>query len=72
MMAVCHHVRMPRKPRSARSQSESLLVQTLIAAERDYIAKVLAQHNGNRTHAAKALGIARRTLLNKIAQHGLT
>lgn len=42
------------------------------AAERTEIAKVLEEYRQNRTHAAGALGISRRTLLNKIKQYGLT
>jgi DNA-binding NtrC family response regulator len=42
------------------------------AAERGEIAKVLEEFRQNRTHAAMALGISRRTLLNKIKQYGLT
>ncbi len=41
------------------------------AAEREEIARVLQEHGQNRTHAAVALGISRRTLLNKIKQFGL-
>ena len=42
------------------------------AAERTEIARALEEHGQNRTHAAVALGISRRTLLNKIKQYGLT
>jgi transcriptional regulator with PAS, ATPase and Fis domain len=42
------------------------------AAERLEIARVLEENRQNRTHAAIALGISRRTLLNKIKQYGLT
>jgi DNA-binding NtrC family response regulator len=42
------------------------------AAERGEIARVLEEFRQNRTHAAMALGISRRTLLNKIKQYGLT
>lgn len=42
------------------------------AAERTEIARALLENGHNRTHAANALGISRRTLLNKIKQHGLT
>ena len=41
-------------------------------AERVEIARALIENGHNRTHAAVALGISRRTLLNKIKQHGLT
>jgi DNA-binding NtrC family response regulator len=39
--------------------------------EKDAIAKALEEHGGNRTRAAKALGISRRSLLNKIKQYDL-
>jgi len=39
--------------------------------ERELIEKTLAKHGRNRTHAAKELGISRRTLLNKIKEAGL-
>jgi DNA-binding NtrC family response regulator len=42
------------------------------AAERAEIARALEENRQNRTHAAVALGISRRTLLNKIKQYALT
>jgi len=41
-------------------------------AERCEIARALVEEGHNRTHAANALGISRRTLLNKIKGYGLT
>ena len=41
-------------------------------AERSEIAKALMEHQQNRTHTAIALGISRRTLLNKIKEYGIT
>lgn len=41
-------------------------------AERSEIAKALMEHHQNRTHTAVALGISRRTLLNKIKEYGIT
>jgi transcriptional regulator with PAS, ATPase and Fis domain len=41
-------------------------------AERVEIARALVENGHNRTHAANALGISRRTLLNKIKAYGLT
>lgn len=41
-------------------------------AERLEIARALVECGHNRTHTAYALGISRRTLLNKIKQYGLT
>ena len=40
-------------------------------AEKQIIARVLAQTDGNRTHAAKRLGISRRALITKIQELGL-
>jgi DNA-binding NtrC family response regulator len=43
----------------------------LASVERDHIAKVIARHAGNRTAAAKALGIDRKTLWRKMRVYGL-
>ncbi len=43
---------------------------TLNDMERQIILATLRQWDGNRTHAAKELGITRRTLLNKIKEYG--
>ena len=40
-------------------------------AERRLLQRALADNNGNRTRAAKALGLARRTLLYKLKRHEL-
>jgi Nif-specific regulatory protein len=40
--------------------------------EERYIAAVLDHHDGNRTAAARAMGIGRNTLLRKIKQYGLS
>ncbi len=42
-----------------------------LAFEREYIAKVLQQHQGNATQAAKALGISRQMLQRKIKAYDL-
>jgi DNA-binding NtrC family response regulator len=44
---------------------------TLADAERRQIARALEAHHGNRTHAARALGVARATLIKKIKVYGL-
>jgi len=41
-------------------------------AERAEIARALMEHAHNRTHTADALGISRRTLINKIKAYRLT
>ncbi|HVP19690.1 MAG TPA: sigma-54 dependent transcriptional regulator [Spirochaetia bacterium] len=53
--------RASRTPRTGRLRDQ----------ERELIEKTLARHGGNRTHAAKDLGISRRTLLNKIKEAGI-
>jgi DNA-binding NtrC family response regulator len=44
---------------------------TLSDLERDLIRRTLARHAGNRTHAARTLGIGLRTLQRKIGAYGL-
>jgi DNA-binding NtrC family response regulator len=39
--------------------------------EKEHIARVLRHHAGNRTAAAKTLGIDRKTLWRKIREYGL-
>ena len=43
---------------------------TLAEIEWEYIVRTLAEHGGNRSAAARVLGISRMTLLRKIAEHG--
>jgi len=45
--------------------------QALAEVERVHIEKTLQFHGGNRTRAAKELGISRATLINKIKGYGL-
>ncbi|MGH7754542.1 MAG: helix-turn-helix domain-containing protein, partial [Gemmatimonadales bacterium] len=47
------------------------LAQTLEQVERTHIERTLQFHGGNRTRAAKELGISRATLINKIKTYGL-
>jgi len=44
---------------------------TLDEIERTHIERTLRVHNGNRTHAARELGISRATLIKKIKEYGL-
>jgi DNA-binding NtrC family response regulator len=46
--------------------------RSLEQVEREHIARILLAHEGNRTHAARALGISRATLIKKIQAYGLT
>jgi two-component system response regulator HydG len=43
--------------------------RTLKEVERDLIVKTLEQTGGNRTHAARILGITRKTLQNKLKEY---
>ncbi|RIK91683.1 MAG: hypothetical protein DCC71_24915, partial [Proteobacteria bacterium] len=54
-------------PRTA-PEAETFELRTL---ERSAIERALARFGGNRTHAAKALGISVRTLRNKIREYAL-
>lgn len=45
---------------------------TLDSLEQQHIERTLRYHGGNRTRAAKELGISRATLINKIKLYGLT
>lgn len=45
--------------------------EPLKAIEKRHIERVLRHHGGNRSRAAKDLGIARATLINKIKQYEL-
>ncbi|MEZ4434500.1 MAG: sigma-54-dependent Fis family transcriptional regulator [bacterium] len=40
-------------------------------AEKALLSRALHEANGNRTHAARALGLSRRALIYKLARHGL-
>ncbi len=50
---------------------EAQAIRPLAEYVRAYIEKVLRQYNGNRTQAAKALGISRRALLRKISAYSM-
>ncbi len=47
------------------------LEESVAGAEKAAILSALEASDGNRTHAAKALGISRRTLHNKLRQYGI-
>jgi DNA-binding NtrC family response regulator len=46
--------------------------QTLEQIEKSHIERTLSRHGGNRTHAARELGISRVTLIKKIQKYGLS
>lgn len=54
-----------------RASGRSFRPDSLEEVERRHIERMLRYHQGNRTHAAKDLGIARATLINKIRTYGL-
>ncbi|MGH7689443.1 MAG: sigma 54-interacting transcriptional regulator, partial [Gemmatimonadaceae bacterium] len=45
--------------------------RTLVEVERQHISRTLRAHDGNRTRAAKELGISRATLIKKIKMYGV-
>jgi two-component system, NtrC family, response regulator AtoC len=57
--------------RAPRSRSGGFTPEPLRDVERRHIHRVLLHHEGNRTHAARDLGIARATLINKIKAYEL-
>lgn len=69
-------VPMPAMPQSV-SQTPSphaivplLIGLTVEAIERELVLQTLASCQGNRTHAARMLGLSVRTMRNKIRQYG--
>ena len=46
-------------------------IESMEEVEKRHIAKVLADSDGNRTHAAEKLGLNVRTLRNKIKQYSI-
>jgi transcriptional regulator with PAS, ATPase and Fis domain len=58
------------KPANALSRDESLQ-ERVESIERDLVVQALRKTAGNRSHAAKLLGLSRRGLLNKIARYAI-
>jgi transcriptional regulator with PAS, ATPase and Fis domain len=62
-------------PREVQGASGALTVhhepRSLTEVEKAHIDRTLRAHQGNRTHAAKELGISRATLIKKIKQYEL-
>jgi DNA-binding NtrC family response regulator len=53
------------------SEAHGLLDVRMRATERETVEVALARSNGNRTLAARLLGVSRRTLYNKLAEYGI-
>lgn len=53
------------------SAPERHVPRTLAEVERQHVERTLRAHDGNRTHAAKELGISRATLIKKAKQYGV-
>jgi transcriptional regulator with PAS, ATPase and Fis domain len=45
--------------------------RSLADVEREHIERTLRAHRGNRTHAARELGISRATLIKKVREYSL-
>lgn len=65
--AVRRAIELGASRRSARTSAP----QSLDDVERLHIAQTLRDHDHNRTHTARALGISRATLIKKIRDYGL-
>jgi two-component system response regulator FlrC len=50
-------------------KGEELKITSLAQMERNMIQRALEQCNGNRTHAAKLLGVSLRTLRNRLSEY---
>jgi two-component system response regulator AtoC len=61
----------PSPPASTFEESAVLLDDAVRKAERRVLEKALKNADGNRTVAARILGISRRTLYYKLHEHGL-
>jgi len=72
LSALPDEIRNPRVPHHERSPfqlpPEGVNLDEL---ERHLIGQALERHGGNRTHAARALGLSRQTLLYRMQKHGL-
>ena len=66
---------LPQMLHREQPREESLKIQigaTMAEIERDVILKTLEAHQGNKTAAAEALGISRRSIYNKLTDYGLS
>ena len=69
----CLAGRIGETPAAATSSGSAPVLGASVAeAEKAAILAALKQTDGNRTHAAKALGVSRRTLHNKLREYGIS
>ena len=54
-----------------RAESGSYFHREMCAREKELVSEAICIHKGNQTKAAKALGINRGSLRNKLARHGI-
>jgi DNA-binding NtrC family response regulator len=59
------------RPGATAGQAPRTLSEQMLAAERAMLLEALARSSGNRTHAARALGLTRQGLLRKLQRHGI-
>jgi Nif-specific regulatory protein len=71
LACLSERVAAPRGAALARSAASGPLRTARLAFERDYVAAVLAQQEGNATRAARSLGISRQMMQRKIREYGL-
>ena len=72
-MSVVFTMPLPEAPTAASSPTEIiplLIGATVDEIERELVLQTLARCDGNRTRAARVLGISVRTLRNKIREYG--
>lgn len=69
--ALASAVRRALDLEATRRAARASAPQSLDDVERAHIAVTLREHDGNRTHTARALGISRATLIKKIRDYGL-
>ncbi|MDQ8159441.1 MAG: sigma-54 dependent transcriptional regulator [Gemmatimonadota bacterium] len=66
------HLGLPAPAHAERpAEAERVAPRTLADAEQEVIREALRANDGNRTHAARLLGIARSTLLEKLKRYGI-
>jgi Nif-specific regulatory protein len=61
----------PEKRQRLALRSDQTMPDLIARIERDLVEKALLKTSGNRSHAAKLLGISRRGLLNKITRYSI-